>query len=111
MLIAYYSKTGNTETIAKMISEGAKSVKNVNVEVEDAQTIDAKKASEADGFAFGSPSYFSIMSGPMLSLLTELYFLKDKLASKPMTAFATGIGSQTKTVENLKASLKRIIQN
>ncbi|MBK5134172.1 hypothetical protein JJE00_07085 [Candidatus Bathyarchaeota archaeon] len=41
-----------------------------------------------------------------MSLLTELYFLKDKLVTKPMAAFATGIGSQTKTVENIESILK-----
>ena len=46
------------------------------------------------------------MSGPMLSLLTELYFLKDKLANKPMATFATGAGTQAKTVENIESILK-----
>jgi flavorubredoxin len=46
------------------------------------------------------------MSGPLLTLLTELYFLKDKLAGKPMAAFATGGGSQTKTVENIESIIK-----
>ena len=100
LIIAYNSKTGNTKKIAESISEGAKSVSGVNVVLKNVESIDAKEAAEADGFAFGSPSYFSIMSGPMLSLLTELYFLKDKLANKPMATFATGAGTQAKTVFN-----------
>jgi len=106
LIIAYYSKTGNTKKIAESISEGAKRVSGVNVVLKNGESINAKEASEADGFAFGSPSYFSIMSGPMLSLLTEFYFLKDKLANKPMAAFATGAGSQTKTVETIESILK-----
>lgn len=70
------------------------------------ESIDAKEAVEADGFAFGSPSYFSVMSGPMLTLLTELYSVRDKLAGKPMVAFATGIGGQTKAIENIEGILK-----
>ncbi len=46
------------------------------------------------------------MSGPMLSLLTEFYFLKDKLASKPMTVFVTGGGTQAKTMEVIESILK-----
>jgi flavorubredoxin len=46
------------------------------------------------------------MSGPTLTLLTEMYFIKDKFAGKPMAAFATGGGSQTQTVENIETILK-----
>jgi len=106
ILVAYYSKTGNTKQVAEAIAEGAKSVKGVNVEVKNVADVNAKEAVEADGFAFGSPAYFSMMSGPLLSLLTELYFVRDKLAGKPMVAFATGGGSQTKTTANIESILK-----
>ena len=105
LIIAYYSRTGNTKKVAESISEGAKNVSGVNVVLQNVESIDPKEAAEADGFALGSPSYFSIMSGPMLSLLTEFYFLKDKFANKPMAAFATGAGTQTKTVENIESIL------
>lgn len=106
LLIAYYSKTGNTKKVAEKISKGAKNTTDVEVELAEVGNIDAKQACEADGFAFGSPSYFSIMSGPLLTLLTELYYLKNKIANKPMAAFATGSGSQAKTVENIESILK-----
>ena len=106
ILIAYYSKTGNTEKLAQLIAQGAKTVKGVNVEAKNVEQINAKEAAEANAFAFGSPAYFSMMSGPMLTLLTELYFNKDKLAGKPMAAFATGGGSQAKTVEHIESILK-----
>ena len=106
VLVAYYSKTGNTKQVAEAIAEGAKSVKGVNVEIKNVADISAKEAVEADGFAFGSPAYFSMMSGPLLTLLTELYFVRDKLAGKPMVAFATGVGGQTKTIGNIESILK-----
>ena len=106
LLIAYYSKTGNTKKIAESIYEGAKNINRVNVEPKNVESIDPKEAVEADGFAFGSPTYFSLMSGPMLSLLTEFYFLKDKLASKPMAVFVTGGGTQAKTMELIEGILK-----
>jgi NAD(P)H dehydrogenase (quinone) len=106
ILIAYYTKTGNTEKIAKLIAEGAKTVPGVTVELKKAETIHPAEAAEADAFAFGSPTYFSMMSGPLLSLLTELYFIKDKIAGKPMVAFATGAGSQTQATANIESVLK-----
>jgi NAD(P)H dehydrogenase (quinone) len=108
ILIAYYSKTGNTEKIAKLIAEGAKKVAGATIEVKNVQQINAKEATEADAFAFGSPAYFSMMSGPLLTLLTELYFNREKLAGKPMAAFATGGGSQAKTVEAIESILKAL---
>ena len=106
VLVAYYSKSGNTKQIAEAIAEGAKSVKGVDVEIKKVEDINPKEAAEADGFAFGSPSYFSMISGPLLTLLTELYFVREKLAGKPMVAFATGIGGQTKTIGNIEGILK-----
>jgi len=106
ILIAYYSKTGKTEKIANLIAEGAKSVQGVTVETKKTDEITAKEAVKADGFAFGSPSYFSLMAGPLLTLLTEFYFNKDALAGKPMAAFSTGVGSQTKAIENVESILK-----
>jgi len=106
ILVAYYSKTGNTQKIACLIVEGVKKVSGVTAELSHVETIAAKQAAEADGYAFGSPSYFSMMSGQMLTLLTELYFVRDKLAGKPMTVFATGGGSQTKTIANIESILK-----
>jgi len=43
LLIAYYSKTGNTKKIAASICEGAKSVSGVNVEFKNVESIDAKE--------------------------------------------------------------------
>lgn len=106
IIVAYYSKTGNTEKIACLIVEGVQKIPGVTAELRHVETIDAKEASEADGFVFGSPSYFSMMAGPMLTLLTEFYFVRDKLVGKSMAVFATGGGSQTKTIANIESVLK-----
>jgi NAD(P)H dehydrogenase (quinone) len=106
ILIAYYSKTGNTKQIAQAIAEGTKTIPNTTVETKAVEILNPQEAAQADAFAFGSPAYFSLMSGPLLSLLTEFYFIREKLANKPMVAFATGGGSQAKTVENIESVLK-----
>lgn len=101
VLIIYDSHTGNTERIAEALAEGAKRVPGVTVEIKRTETVESKDVVGADGYAFGSPSHFSIMSGKMLTLLTNLYSVRDKLAGKPMCVFATGTGGQAVTLENV----------
>lgn len=102
ILVIYYSKTGNTEKLAKAVAEGAKQVPGVTVELNKAETASLKEVLEADGYAIGSPSYFSIMSGPILTLLTDLYFHREKLSGKPMAVFTTGTGGQVTALENIE---------
>jgi NAD(P)H dehydrogenase (quinone) len=107
-MIVYYSRTGNTEKVAEAIAEGARKVRNVNVQVKKTTDTSIEEVVLADGIAFGSPAYFTLPSGPILSLLTELYLARDKFAGKPMIAFATGGGSQAETLETLECILKAV---
>lgn len=68
--------------------------------------VNVKEDVQADAFAFGSPTYFSILSGPLLTLLTEFYFNKDKLAGKPIVAFSTAGGGQAQGVESIESIVK-----
>ncbi len=65
-----------------------------------------KEAVQADAFAFGSPTYFGILSGPLLTLLTEFYFNKDKMAGKPIVAFSTAGGGQAQGVQSIESIVK-----
>lgn len=102
ILVIYYSKTGNSEKLAKIVAEGAKQVPGVTVELRKAETVNLKEVVEADGYAFGSPSHFSIMSGQILTLLTDLYAHREKLFGKPMAVFTTGAGGQVTALENIE---------
>lgn len=101
VLIMYDSNTGNTERIAEAVAEGIKQVTGVTVEIKRTETVESQDVISADGYAFGSPSHFSIMSGKMLTLLTKLYSVRDKMAGKPMAVFTTGTGGQVVTLENI----------
>jgi len=102
ILVIYYSKTGNTEKLAKAVAEGTKQVPGVTVELMKTETANLKEVVEADGYAFGSPSHFSIMSGQILTLLTDLYTHREKLYGKPMAVFTTGTGGQVTALENIE---------
>jgi NAD(P)H dehydrogenase (quinone) len=98
----YDSKTGNTEKLAKAIAEGVKRVPGTTVELKKTQSVTHQDVIAADGYAVGSPSYFSIMSGQILTLLTDLYSIRDKIANKPIAVFTTGAGGQVTALENIE---------
>jgi len=102
ILIMYYSKTGNTEKLAGALAEGVKRVLGVAVELKRAESVTPEDAIDADGYAVGSPSHFSIMSGQILTLLTDLYSIRHKMSGKPMAIFTTGTGGQVTALENIE---------
>jgi len=102
ILIIYSSRTGNTEKLAKAVAEGAKQVPEVTVEIMRSESVTPEDVIGADGYAIGSPSHFSIMSGQILTLLTDLYFMRGKIAGRPMAVFTTGAGGQVTALENIE---------
>jgi flavorubredoxin len=101
VLIIFDSNTGNTERVAEALAEGVKQIPGVSVELKRTENIEPKDIIDADGYAIGSPSHFSIMSGKILTLLTNLYSIRDKMAGKPIAVFTTGTGGQVVALENI----------
>jgi len=69
ILIAYTSKTGNTEKMADYLAEGIRMAGN---EATLAKTSSLKKAEDLsgfDGFLFGCPTYHKDMTGGMKQFL------------------------------------------
>lgn len=102
ILVLYHSKTGNTEKLAKAVEEGARQISGINVEIMKTENASLKEILGADGYAIGSPSHFSIMSGQILTLITDLYAHREKLSGKPMAVFTTGAGDQVTALENIE---------
>ncbi len=57
VLVIYYSKTGNTEEMAKFVGEGVKEEK-IEVEVKKAEDTKIEELLKADGIIIGSPTQF-----------------------------------------------------
>src|SRR3989337_581330 len=69
VLIAYYSRAGNTEQMAQYIAEG---VRMSGQQVAVKKVSDIKKAEELagyDGYIFGSPTYFLDAPEPVKTFL------------------------------------------
>ncbi len=105
--VLYDSRTGNTRKVAEAIAQGVKNVPGTLVEVKSVLETSIEDVVEADGFALGSPSHFGIMSGRVLTFLTELYSSRERIAGKPVAVFTTGAGGQVNVLENIN----RVIGN
>ncbi len=108
ILIVYTSRGGNTEALARALAEGAAEAGNRNVEVvvKRAGDVSRQDVEDASALAFGSPTYYSYMSGELKSLFDDALAYKDSFYSKPAMAFATGNGGQSKCVESIEAILE-----
>jgi flavodoxin len=102
ILVIYDSRRGTTKKVADIVAEGANGVRGVTVQLKEADSISPKEAAAADGYAFGSPSHFGIMSGKLLTALTDLHSVRLKMAGKPMAVFTTGTGGQVTALENIE---------
>ena len=83
ILILYYSRTGNTERMAKAVAEGAQSNAGINVEL--SFHIEPEEISSFDAILIGSPTYNHDMPIDFKNLLMELsskgITLKGKLGA------------------------------
>ncbi len=101
VLIIYHSQSGNTEAMAKAVSEGA---------VAAGGSVVLKKASEAgvedilgcDVVAIGSPNYFGYMAGMVKDFFDRVWAtVRDKMGDKPYVTFGSKGGGGAKGIESV----------
>ena len=108
VLVVYYSRTGNTEKMAKII---AKHLGNHGNDVELKRVKDAKPADfkAADGIIIGSPTYYGSMAAEIKKLLDDSVSLHGRLDGKLGAAFSsaanTAGGNETTIISILTAML------
>ena len=107
-LIAYYSRSGNTQDMAELIAEGAKD-KGVDVVVKKVQDVEPKELKGYDGIVIGSPTYYGSMAAEVKKLLDESVKFHGALDGKVGAAFSSaaniGGGNETTILDILNAML------
>lgn len=91
ILISYYSKSGNTEEMAKSVAEGAAST-GVKVITKKVQKTTLQDLLKADGIILGSPTYYGTMAAEMKAFLDRSVKYHGKLEGKVGGTFASGGG-------------------
>jgi len=102
VLVAYYSKSGNTKKMAELVAEGARSA-GAQVTLVQADKVDFARLAGYDGYALGSPDYFSYMAGQLKILFDEALAHKGELSGKPAVCFVShgGGGAGIESVQQL----------
>ncbi|MGD8238061.1 MAG: NAD(P)H-dependent oxidoreductase [Armatimonadota bacterium] len=88
VLIVYYSGTGNTETMAAHVAEGAR-IDGVDVELKKVGDMKADELLHADGIIVGSPVYYGLMSAQIKQLFDESVKFHGRLTGKVGGGFAS----------------------
>jgi flavodoxin I len=87
VLVLYYSRTGNTERMAKAIAEGAQGSGKVDVEL--TYHIDPESLSSYDAIFVGSPTYHHDMPVDFKNLFEEAAVQGISLKNKIGAAFGS----------------------
>lgn len=87
ILILYYSRTGNTEKMARAVEEGAKSVAGVDVEM--SYYAQPEELAKADAIIFGVPTYFHDITLDMKKSLEQVAAKGINLKGKVGAAFGS----------------------
>ena len=108
ILVIYYSRTGNTEKMAKEIARGVDKEK-VPVDLKRIEDVKADDLLSYDGIIIGSPTYYGTMASPIKKLLDDSVKFHGKLESKVGAAFASSAnvagGNETTILNILNAML------
>jgi flavorubredoxin len=87
ILILYYSRSGNTEKMAKAVAEGAKNAGTPDVELN--YHVDAEDLSSFDAILLGAPTYHHDMPIDMKQLFEEAAAKGISLKGKVGAAFGS----------------------
>ena len=81
VLIVYYSRSGNTEAMAKLVAEGVE-LEGVEVECKKVADTSVDDLLAADGIILGSPTYYGTMAAEIKKLLDDSVRYHGKLDGK-----------------------------
>ena len=105
VLVAYYSRTGNTEQMARGAVEGIGRVPGAAAVLKKVSEVSKEDLEAADGIILGCPTYFANIPGEMKTTLDDWNWkLKVDFTDKAGGAFSTA-GGQVGGQEHVVVSL------
>jgi len=93
VLVAYYSRTGNTEQMAQGVVEGTRRVPGVVTALKKVDDVSKQDLEGADAIILGAPAYYANIPGKMKVVIDDWSWkMKVDFTDKVGGAFATGGG-------------------
>ncbi len=77
ILVAYYSETGHTESMAKALAEGMATVAGVEVVLRSVDDVSEQEILQADGILVGTPVHWGSLSARVKDFLDKVGGLLD----------------------------------
>ena len=109
ILITYYSKTANTQSLAEEVAKGAQSIPGVQVVLKSIDQTTRKDLLEADAIIIGSPVYNANLAPEVVQFMSTWPFegnpLKDKIGAAFVTAGGISAGEELAQVNILQSML------
>ena len=108
ILIAYYSRTGNTEKMAGIISDALKE-EGDEVDLKKVHEVSVDSMLEYDGIIIGSPVYYGALAADIKKLFDDSVKIHGQLQGKAGGAFSSsaniGGGNETAITSILNSLL------
>ncbi|MFQ5535905.1 MAG: flavodoxin family protein [Gemmatimonadota bacterium] len=94
VLVAYYSRTGSTEAMARAAADGAAEVEGVVVRLERMEDVTPEDVEGAGGIILAAPTHWANLPAEATALLNRLPFLDGKPAGVVSTGGNPGGGNE-----------------
>jgi NAD(P)H dehydrogenase (quinone) len=109
ILVIYYTRTGNTETMAKEVERGAQEGGAATTRLKTATDVEMEDMRWADGIIIGSPTYFGLPTQEVKALIDRSIEIRGELENKVGAAFSSSAhragGRETTMLSILQAML------
>ncbi|MFO7760512.1 MAG: flavodoxin family protein [Thermodesulfobacteriota bacterium] len=89
ILVLYYSKTGNTEKLARAVAEGVEQIQGARAVLKSTAQVSKEDFLACQGIIAGSPVYFGVMAADLKRVFDEFISTRKKMEGKVGAAFAT----------------------
>jgi flavorubredoxin len=102
ILVIYHSQTGNTEALAKAVTEGAKAA-GATVTLKKAANAGTDDLLNCDAVVIGTPNYFNYMAGMVKDFFDRVWGpVRGQLENKPYALFGSYGGGATAAIESVE---------
>jgi len=89
ILVLYYSKTGNTEKLARAVAEGIEQIQGAQAVLKTTDQVSQDDFLACQGIIAGSPVYFGVMAADLKRVFDDFIGTRKKMEGKLGAAFAT----------------------